>query len=244
MSALDVLKQSVYFYRHLFNKIILISTVSNALPLLIAPAEQSTLPLPVVFFILFASLFCTVWLMVFIHRYSQLQDSSLKASVTSAFERLFPIVSTFIVMGFALTILSFPAALLGALLGAGQSEDVQPAIMLVCMLIPMLFLSYRWFLAPYATLVDGLQPIDAIKRSNQQAKTNPLVLRGFLVVAFIFVVYTASIVILHLMIAVNPALIEMAKFVINVVVGPILTIYVYRLYVLTRLPSDEDVERG
>lgn len=50
-------------------------------------------------------------------------------------------------------------------------------------------------------------------------------------------IYTLMIIVLQLMIAVNPVLIEMAKFAVNVVVGPIITIYVYRLFEVTR-PSE------
>ena len=237
MSAFDVLKQSVHFYRLLFSKIILISTVSNALPLLFG-AGQSEMPLPLVAFILLSSVFCTAWLMVFVYRFSQYQDSSLKASASMALEKLFPLLLTFIVMGFALTIFSLPAAIFGALLGSGlQDETAKTGLMLLCMLIPILFLSYRWFLAPYATLVDGLQPLEAIKRSNRQVRSQPLLLRGFILVSVIMAIYTLMIIVLQLMIAVNPVLIEMAKFAVNVVVGPIITIYVYRLFEVTR-PSE------
>jgi len=108
--------------------------------------------------------------------------------------------------------------------------------------IPIALVMYRCFFAAYFTLVDGLNPIEALKASNNQVKGNTLIFRGFMLLSVVTAVYMLIIIVLNKMIALNPMALGVMEFVLNVIVMPFFSVFIYRLFALTKSSNTIDEE--
>lgn len=247
MTAIDIFKQSLAFYGRLFNKLFWLSVGSSITPLIMIGATTSSQP-PSMFAVLIIaafSMFFSVYIMSLIHQFSSEQDDSLKNAFSLTLSKVLPVTLTGFVFGLAVALVLIPAVLIATVLSAGfENEVVRNAFIMVLAAIPLSIVFYRWFYAPYLTLVDGLSPIDALKASNQQVKGNGLVFRGFTLLGFVMLAYVVALVVISLMIAVNPVALEFAKFAINVIVMPFFSVYIYRLFVVTKLEAKSELDQS
>lgn len=245
MSAVAILKQSLTFYGRLFNKVFWLSVASSIMPLLMLglSGDVQQPSFATLLLVVAVSMFFSVYLMSFIHQFSTEQDDSLQAAFALTLKKFFPVTATAIVFGLAVMLVAMPAAVIGTALGAGiEDEKIRNLFIAVVMMIPLAWVMYRWFFAPYHTLVQGLNPVDAIKQSNKQVKGNKLVFRGFTLLSVVMVFYIFVLVLLKLMIAVNPMALAVAEFALNVITMPFFSIYIYRLYDVTKRSSEADGE--
>lgn len=244
MTAIDVFKQSLTFYTRLFNKIFWLSVASSIVPLIhsaiFGTAQPSGLGLLVM---MLMSMFFSVYMMALVHQYSTEQDDSLSAAFSLAIEKVMPVALTSIVMGLFVMLAVIPAGLVGGILASGIGDEVlKSTLMAVVIAIPVCMIMYRCFFAAYYTLVDGLNPIEALKASNQQIKGNKLAFNGFMVLGGLTGLYALALLLLNLMIAVNPLLLGVFEFGLNVFVLPIFTVFIYRLFVVTKQNQEIDKE--
>ncbi len=245
MTAIDIFKQSLTFYTRLFNKIFWLSVASSIVPLInsaiFGAAQPSGLGLLVM---MLMSMFFSVYMMALVHQFSTDQDDSLQSAFTLAVNKVMPVVLTSIVMGLFVMVAIIPAGLVGGILTAGISDEVlKNTLMATVIAIPVCMIMYRCFFAVYCTLVDGLNPIEALKASNQQIKGNKLAFNGFMVLGALMGVYALVLVLLNLMIAVNPLILGMFEFALNVFVLPLFTVFIYRLFVVTKQTQKIDEEQ-
>ena len=244
MTAIDIFKQSLTFYTRLFNKIFWLSVASSIVPLInsaiFGAAQPSGLGLLVM---MLMSMFFSVYMMALVHQFSTDQDDSLQSAFTLAVNKVMPVVLTSIVMGLFVMVAIIPAGLVGGILTAGISDEVlKNTLMATVIAIPVCMIMYRCFFAVYCTLVDGLNPIEALKASNQQIKGNKLAFNGFMVLGALMGGYALVLVLLNLMIAVNPLILGMFEFALNVLVLPLFTVFIYRLFVVTKQTQKTDEE--
>ena len=245
MTAVEILKQSFAFYGRLFNKLFWLSVASSITPLIMVLITSSGQPPSVIaiMFIAALSMFFSVYMMSLIHQFSVDQDDSLKSALSLTLTKVLPVTATGFVFGLAAVLVIIPAAFVATLLGSGiANEMMRNMFMLVIVAIPLSFVMYRWFFAPYLTLVDGLSPIDAIKASNKQVKNNRTIFRGFTLLSFVALAYVLVLVVLNLMIAVNPMALGVAEFALNVVVMPFFSVFIYRLFSVTKIKPEESSE--
>jgi hypothetical protein len=245
MNAIDVFKQSLNFYTRLFNKIFWLSVASSIVPLINAvifgTAQPSGLGLLVM---MLMSMFFSVYMMALVHQYSTEQDDSLSSAFTLTVNKVLPVMLTSFVMGLFVMLAVIPAGLVGAILTSGISDEVlKNTLMVAVIAIPVCMIMYRCFFAAYCTLVDGLNPVEALKASNQQIKGNKLAFNGFMVLGALTGVYALALLLLNLMIAVNPMILGMLEFVLNVLVLPLFTVFIYRLFVVTKESQTLDEEQ-
>jgi uncharacterized membrane protein len=138
-------------------------------------------------------------------------------------------------------VISIPTAIVGSLLAAGiADEQLQATFVGLIVAVPMCFYLYRCFFAVYFTLVDGTTPFDALKASNQLIKNNTFIFRSFMTLSFVMLFYVAAVVLIGLMVAVGPMAQAILEFAVNVIVLPYFTIFIYRLFVV----SKEQFEKG
>ena len=244
MTAIDVFKQSLNFYAQLFNKIFWLSVASSIVPLInsaiFGTAQPSGLGLLVM---MLMSMFFSVYMMSLVHQYSTEQDDSLSSAFTLAVGKVMPVALTSIVMGLFLMLAVIPAAMVAGILASGISDEVlKNTLMAAIIAVPVCMIMYRCFFAAYYTLVDGLNPIEALKASNQQIKGNKLAFNGFMVLGALTGVYVLALLLLNLMIAVNPLLLGVFEFGLNVFVLPMFTVFIYRLFVVTKETQKIDEE--
>jgi hypothetical protein len=247
MTAIDVFKQSLSFYGQLFNKLFWLSVASSIAPLILIGVSATAQPPSMVAIMIIAafSMFFSVYMMSLIHQYSIDQDNSLKNAFSLTLIKVLPVTLTGFVFGLAVVVVLLPALLVGTLLGSGiENEMMRNLFILMIAAIPLSIVMYRWFYAPYLTLVDNLSPIDALKASNKQVKGNALVFRGFTLLGLLMMAYVLVMVLLGLMIAVNPMALGVAEFALNVFVMPFFSVFIYRLFTVTRVEpeslDDED----
>ena len=248
MTAIDIFKQSLSFYGRLFNKLFWLSVASSITPLiLMAGATQDQPPgMMAVMIIAAFSMFFSVYIMTLIHQFSTEQDDSLRNAFSLTLIKVLPVTLTGFVFGLAVVVVLIPAVLVAGVLASGIADEVMRNLfMAIIITIPLSIVMYRWFFAPYLTLVDGLSPIDAIKASNKQVKGNRLVFRGFTLLSFVVMAYVLVVVVLNLMIAVNPMALGVAQFALNVFVMPFFSVFIYRLFEVTQIKNesidDEDI---
>ncbi|MEH6343445.1 MAG: hypothetical protein V7785_00035 [Bermanella sp.] len=244
MTAIDVFKQSLTFYIRLFNKIFWLSVASSIVPLInsaiFGTAQPSGLGLLVM---MLMSMFFSVYMMSLVHQYSTEQDDSLSSAFSLTVEKVMPVALTSIVMGLFVMLAVIPAGIIGGILASGLSDEVlKSTLMGVVIAIPVCIIMYRCFFAAYYTLVDGLSPVEALKASNQQIKGNKLAFNGFMVLGALTGVYALALLLLNLMIADNPLLLGVFEFGLNVFVLPIFTVFIYRLFVVTKQNQEIDEE--
>jgi hypothetical protein len=245
MTAIDIFKQSLSFYGQLFNKLFWLSVASSITPVIMLMATTSGQQ-PSLFAVLIIaafSMFFSVYIMSLIHQFSTDQDDSLKNAFALTLSKVMPVTLTGFVFGLGVALILIPAVLVGTMLSSGfETEQVRNLFIMVIAAIPLSIVFYRWFYAPYLTLVDGLSPIDAIKASNKQVKGNKLVFRGFTLLGFVMMAYVLILVLLNLMIAVNPVALGFAEFALNVIVMPFFSVFIYRLFIVTKQPEEPDSE--
>ncbi len=245
MTAIDVFKQSLTFYTRLFNKIFWLSVASSIVPLvnsaLFGTDQPSGLGL---LFMMLMSMFFSVYMMALVHQFSTEQDDSLRSAFTLTVNKVGPIVLTSFVMGLFVLLAIIPAGLVGGILASGITDEVlKNTLMATIIAIPVCMVLYRCFFAAYHTLVDGLNPIEALKASNQQIKGNRLAFNGFMVLMALTGAYVLVLMLLNLMIAVNPLILGMFEFALNVFVLPLFTVFIYRLFVVTKETQKTDEEQ-
>jgi len=137
----------------------------------------------------------------------------------------------------------FPGATVAAILSAGiENEALKNLFVFIIMAIPITLIVYRCFFAAYFTLVDGLNPIEALKASNNQVKGNQLIFRGFMLLIGVLAIYMLIIVVLNKMIALNPMALGVMEFALNVIVMPFFSVFIYRLFALTKSSNTIDEE--
>ena len=242
MTAIDIFKQSLSFYGRLFNKLFWLSVASSITPLILVGSSTAGQPpgIGAVIIIAAFSMFFSVYIMSLIHQFSTEQDDSLKNAFSLTLTKVMPVALTGFVFGIAVALVMIPAILVATVLSAGfENEMVRNGFIILLAAIPLSLFFYRWFYAPYLTLVDGLSPIEALKASNKQVKGNPLVFRGFTLLGFVMLAYVVLLVLISLMIAVNPMALAVAEFALNVIVMPFFSVFIYRLFTVTKLPVEE-----
>lgn len=246
MTAVDIFKQSLSFYGRLFNKIFWISLASTLVPHIFLSGADSAQPalLPLLMVAVLA-MFLSVYMMAFIHQFSDSQDDSLSSAFKLALNKVMPVMLTSFVLGLLVMLAVLPGAILGTILAASINDEVlRNTLMAICIAIPVAVVMYRCFFAAYFTLVDGLNPIEALKASNQQVKGNKLVFRGLTLLSFAMLGYIILLALTQLMIAVNPVVQAFLEGVLNVLFMPFMSVFIYRLFTLSKQPKtsvDEEV---
>ena len=130
---------------------------------------------------------------------------------------------------------TLPVLLVATIFASAIADDQLKALFIAIMIVvPISMVMYRGFFAPYFTLTEGLNPIEALKASNQQVKKNKLIFNGFMVLSFVMLGYILLLVLAGAMIALNPAALAFAEFAINVIVMPFISVYIYRLFVVSK----------
>jgi uncharacterized membrane protein len=241
-TATDILKQSFNFYGRLFNKVFWLSIASALSPLLMfatmgegKPSVMGTL------LVMLISMFFSAYMMVLVHQFSQDQNDSLGDAFQMTLQKVLPITGTSIIFGLGAVVISIPTAIVGSLLAAGiADEQLQATLVALIVAVPMCFYLYRCFFAVYFTLVDDTTPFDALKASNQLIKNNTFIFRSFMTLSFVMLFYVAAVVLIGLMVAVGPMAQAILEFAVNVIVLPYFTIFIYRLFVV----SKEQFEKG
>lgn len=246
MTATDIFKQSLSFYGRLFNKIFWISLASTLVPVIFLSGADSAEPALIPLMIVAAlAMFLSVYMMAFIHQFSDSQDDSLSAAFKLALNKVMPVMLTSFVFGLVVMLAVLPGAILGTILAASINDEIlRNSLMAICIAIPVTIVMYRCFFAPYFTLVDGLNPIEALKASNQQVKGNKLIFRSLTLLSFAMLGYIILLALTQLMIAVNPAVQAFLEGVLNVLFMPFMSVFIYRLFTLSKQPSttiDEEV---
>ncbi len=242
MTAVDILKQSFTFYGRLFNKVFWLSIASSLTPLLMMMAsDDGQISLLGMLLTMAVSIFFSAYMMVMVHQFSQDQNDSLGDAFRLTLKKVLPIAGTSIVFGLGAGVITIPAVLVASLLAAGISnEQLQAGFVALIIAIPVCFYLYRCFFSVYFTLVDGTTPFDALKASNQLIKNNKFIFRSFMLLSFVMLAYIAAIVLISLMVAVGPMAKAVLEFAINVVVMPYFTIFIYRLFVVSKDKFEND----
>lgn len=196
-----------------------------------------------IMFIAALSMFFSVYMMSLIHQFSVDQNDSLKHAFALTLSKVVPVTVTGFVFGLAAVLVIIPAAFVATLLGSGIADETMRNIfIMVIIAIPLSVVMYRCFFAPYLTLVDGLSPIDAIKASNRQVKGNRTIFYGFTLLSFVVLAYVIVLAVLKLIIAVNPMALGVAEFALNVVFMPFFSVFIYRLFSVTKIQVEEASE--
>ncbi len=244
MTAIDILKQSFSFYLRLFNKLFWISVASSIAPLLVVMTSGTERPSGLVmFFIMGMSMFFSVYMMSLIHQFSQTKDDSLSEAFSLTLKKVLPVTLTGFVFGIFVMLALIPGAIVGTILAAGiENEHLKNLFIGIIIAIPISLVMYRCFFAAYFTLVDDLNPFEAIKASNAQVKGNKLIFRGFLVLSGVTLVYILALMLLNSMIAVNPVALGFLEFVLNVLAMPFFSVFIYRLFTVTKSADHIDEE--
>jgi len=244
MTAIEVFKQSLTFYTRLFNKLIWLSVASSIAPLLVLSSSGTEQPSGLaLFFIAATSMFFSVYMMALIHQFSVHQDDSLNKAFSLTLQKVLPVTLTGIVFGLLIMLAIFPGATVAAILSAGiENEALKNLFVFIIMAIPITLIVYRCFFAAYFTLVDGLNPIEALKASNNQVKGNQLIFRGFMLLIGVLAIYMLIIIVLNKMIALNPMALGVMEFALNVIVMPFFSVFIYRLFALTKSSNTIDEE--
>ncbi len=182
-------------------------------------------------------------MMSLIHQFASNQDDSLSEALSLTLKKVMPVTLTGLVLGLLIMLAVFPGAIVGSILASGiENEYFKNVFVGIVIAIPISFIMYRCFFAAYFTLVDGLSPMDALKASNQQVKGNTLIFRGFMLLSVVMAFYLMLLVIFNMMIAVNPVALSFLEFVLNVLVMPFLSVYIYRLFALTKPSESQEQE--
>lgn len=235
-TAVDILKQSFNFYGRLFNKVFWLSIASALLPLLMFLTMGDGQPSLIGSLLVMAvSMFFSAYMMVLIHQFSQDQNDSLQDAFRLTLQKFLAITGTSIIFGLGAVVIAIPAAIIGSLLAAGiADQQLQAGLVALIIAVPMSFYLYRCFFAVYFTLVEGTTPFDALKASNQLIKKNKFIFRSFMLLSVVMLVYIVAIVLIGLMVAVGPMAQAILEFSVNVVVLPYFTIFIYRLFVVSK----------
>lgn len=234
MTATDIFKQSLSFYGRLFNKLFWLSVASSIAPLLLVSGDGQP-SLVAMLIMMVTSMFFSVYIMSLIHQFSQNQNDSLKDAFSLALNKVMPVTLTSFVLGIAVVLATLPVLLVATLMASAISDEQLRALFIAIMIVvPISMVMYRGFFAPYFTLTEGLNPIEALKASNQQVKKNKLIFNGFMVLSFVMLGYILLLVLVGAMIALNPAALAFAEFAINVIVMPFISVYIYRLFVVSK----------
>ncbi len=244
MTATDIFKQSLTFYTRLFNKLFWLSVASSIAPLLVVMSSGSERPTGfAMFFIMAMSMFFSVYMMSLIHQFSQNQDDSLQSAFTLTLKKVLPVTLTGFVFGIFITLALIPGAIIGTVLASGiENENLKNLLIGIVIAIPISLVMYRCFFAAYFTLVDGLNPLDALKASNRQVKGNVLIFRSFLLLSLVTLVYVLLLIVINKMIAVNPLALSVLEFALNVISMPFFSVFIYRLFAVSK-PIDGIDER-
>ena len=242
MTALEVFKQSLTFYTRLFNKLIGLSVASSIAPLLVLGAGGTGQPSALAVLLIGAtSMFFSVYMMALIHQFSVHQDDSLKEAFSLTLQKVLPVTLTGVVFGLLIMLAIFPGAIVATMLAASiENEYLKNVFMGIIIAIPVALIMYRCFFAAYFTLVDGLNPFEALKASNRQVKGNKLIFRGFMLLSGVMAIYLLMLILFNMMIAVNPMALGVLEFFLNVVVMPFFSVFIYRLFALTKGANSQD----
>ncbi len=243
MTATDVFKQSLAFYGRIFNKIFWISFVSSLIPLIVMGSSGTGQPVGLELGVLtLASMFFSVYMMVLIHQFSQDKNDSLGDAFSLTLKKVLPVTLTSFVFGLAVLVAIIPGGLVGGILASGiENEQLRNLLIGIIVAIPVSYVLYRCFFAAYFTLVDGLSPFDALKASNNQIKGNKLIFRAFMLLSAVMLPYILLLVAFNLMLALSPVLKSFLEFTLNVLFMPFISVFIYRLFVVSKpVPLDED----
>lgn len=242
MNSVDIFKQSLNFYGRLFNKIFWLSVASSIMPLLMVAVIGSGQPSIMAMLLVTAiSMFFSIYMLTYIHQFSKDQDDSLSSAFKLTLSKFFPVVGTSIVFGLATLISMIPGVIIGGILAAGlQDEQLKIGLTAIFALIPMSFVMYRCFFAVYFTLTDGTPAIDALKISNQLTKKNKLIFRGLMLLSVVMLVYIIAVIIVGQMMAIGTMAIAVLEFALQVIVMPFFTIFIYRLYEVSKANMEAD----
>lgn len=245
MTAVDILKQSFTFYGRLFNKVFWLSVASSLSPLIMFLVVDQSQPGLVGMLIMMAlGLFFSAFMMVLVHQFSQDQNDSLGDAFRLTLQKVLPISATSIIFGLGAVVIAIPAAIIGSLLASGISdEQLKVTLVAIVISIPICFYMYRCFFAVYFTLVENTTPFDALKASNQLIKKNKLVFNSFMLLSLVMLVYIVLVVLIGLMQAVGPMAQAILEFAVNVIVLPYFTIFIYRLFVVSKQQYESEQEK-
>lgn len=236
MTAVDILKQSFNFYGRLFNKVFWLSIASALSPLLMFATMGDGQPSLVgTILVMAVSMFFSAYMMVLVHQFSQDQNDSLGDAFRLTLQKVLPISGTSIIFGLGAMVIAIPAAIIGSLLASGiANEQLQAGFVALVVAVPISFYLYRCFFAVYFTLLDGTTPFDALKASNQLIKKNVFIFRSFMLLSLIMLAYIVLVILISLMVAVGPMAQAILEFAVNVIVLPYFTIFIYRLFVVSK----------
>jgi hypothetical protein len=242
VTTTDILKQSFTFYGRIFNKAFWLSVASSLSPLLmLAASDGGQISVISMILTMAVSMFFSAYMMVLIHQFSQDQNDSLADAFRLTLQKVFPIAGTSIVFGLGAAVLTIPAVIVGSLLAAGiANEQLQATLVAIVIAIPISFYLYRCFFSVYFTLVEGTTPFDALKASNQLIKKNKFIFRSFMLLSLVMLAYIVAIVLVSLMVAVGSMAQGILEFAINVVVMPYFTIFIYRLFIVSKEQFEQD----
>ncbi|MFT5592314.1 MAG: hypothetical protein ACI8SR_000673 [Oceanicoccus sp.] len=236
MTAVDILKQSFNFYGRLFNKVFWLSIASALSPLLMFFSMGDGQPSLVgTFLVMAVSMFFSAYMMVLVHQFSQDQNDSLGDAFRLTLKKVLPISGTSIIFGLGAMVIAIPAAIIGSLLASGiDNEQLQAGFVALVVAVPISFYLYRCFFAVYFTLLEGTTPFDALKASNTLIKKNVFIFRSFMLLSLIMLAYIVVVILISLMVAVGPMAQAILEFAVNVIVLPYFTIFIYRLFVVSK----------
>lgn len=234
VTATSIFKQSVSFYGRLFNKLFWLSVASSIAPLLLVQSEGEP-SMAVTLIIMITSMFFSVYMMAIIHQFSQTQNDSLSEAFSLTLKKVMPVTLTSFVLGLAVVVFALPVLIVATMLAGGiDSEKLKSLFIAALLVIPISMVMYRGFFAPYFTLVDGLSPVAAIKASNEQVKKNKLIFNGFMLLSLVMLAYILLLLLVGSMIVLNPTALAFAEFIINVLMMPFISVYIYRLFVVSK----------
>jgi hypothetical protein len=254
MSAFDIFKQSFNFYGRLFNKIFWLSVAYTLVPMLVggtffgvaAANENVGMMFLGVIVMLLAVCFFYAYQVMLIDQFSKEQNDSLKDALPKAIAKTLPFLRASLALGVVFILVMIPiVGLAGAFAGENltfESDPVRFAIFMLIILGPVAWLAYRLIFVPFHVMIDGSKVFTAFGKSNQQAKSNWLVFKGLTLLGLIMMAYMVVLLLLQFMIALNPIVMAFVQFAFGVLFSPFFTIYLYRLFIVTKPISEPETE--
>jgi len=250
MSAFDILKQSFNFYGRLFNKIFWLSVAYTLVPMLVggtffgvaAANENAGMMFLGVIVMLLAVCFFYAYQVMLIDQFSNEQNDSLKDALPKALNKTIPFLRSALALGLLFFVVMIPiVGLAGAYAGEDLTPESDPVRFTIFMLIvftPIAWLAYRLIFVPFHVMIDGSSVLSAFGKSNDQVKSDWLVFKGLTLLGLIMALYTVVLLLLQFMIALNPIVMAFVQFSLGVLLSPFFTVFLYRLFVVTKLKEE------
>ncbi len=243
MTAIDIFKQSLAFYGRLFNKIFWVSLVLNLIPIIFEASKGSESQVSgtsiydlIVFLIM---IYVLLFEMVLIHRFSEHGDDDYASSFLPSLKLLPHYILQSLIIGLA----CIPLLILGVSVGQLllPIEEMQNIInsgsldfRMIVYILPIIWFLYRAPFSQWYLVANDDTPLTAIKNSFKHTKQNITYLKGIGFFVFLLIVNVMFSALIGKMIALGPAISEFLVFSFNVFFAPVVTIYLYRLFIITK----------